>query len=99
MTSPVAVIGAGLVGAGWAIVFSRAGYPVRLYDGDACIRERALVGIRANLDDLLGALKRLGDLCGRFAARRYSDTRAEYSSRSRLERRMIRAATLIDAVC
>ena len=52
MTSPVAVVGAGLVGAGWAIVFSRAGYPVRLYDGDASIRERALVGIRANLDDL-----------------------------------------------
>jgi L-gulonate 3-dehydrogenase len=52
MTSPVAVVGAGLVGAGWAIVFARAGYPVRLYDGDSSIREHALAGIRANLDDL-----------------------------------------------
>jgi L-gulonate 3-dehydrogenase len=29
---PVAVIGAGLVGAGWAIVFARAGLNVRIYD-------------------------------------------------------------------
>jgi len=29
---PVAVIGAGLVGAGWAIVFAQAGLDVRIYD-------------------------------------------------------------------
>ena len=52
MTSPVAVVGAGLVGAGWAIVFARAGYPVRIYDGDADIRANVLDGIRSNLEDL-----------------------------------------------
>ena len=31
---PVAVIGAGLVGAGWAIVFAQAGLDVRVYDAD-----------------------------------------------------------------
>ena len=29
---PVAVIGAGLVGAGWAIVFAQAGLEVRVYE-------------------------------------------------------------------
>lgn len=52
MTKPVAVVGAGLVGAGWAIVFARAGYPVRIYDGDAGIRANVLAGIRSNLEDL-----------------------------------------------
>ncbi|MDG2244423.1 MAG: 3-hydroxyacyl-CoA dehydrogenase [Rhodospirillaceae bacterium] len=52
MTQTVAVVGAGLVGAGWAIVFARAGYPVRIYDGDADIRASVLAGIRTNLKDL-----------------------------------------------
>lgn len=52
MTSPIAVVGAGLVGAGWAIVFARAGYPVRIYDANVSIRETVMDGIRANLDDL-----------------------------------------------
>ena len=52
MTSPIAVIGAGLVGAGWAIVFARAGYPVRIYDGDAAIRAKVMTGISTNLEDL-----------------------------------------------
>ncbi|MDG2320306.1 MAG: 3-hydroxyacyl-CoA dehydrogenase [Rhodospirillaceae bacterium] len=52
MTSPIAVVGAGLVGAGWAIVFARAGHDVRLYDGDEKIRATALDGIRANLEGL-----------------------------------------------
>ena len=28
----IAIVGAGLVGRAWAIVFARAGYPVVLYD-------------------------------------------------------------------
>jgi len=32
--SNVAIVGAGLVGQGWAIVFARAGWQVRLYDAD-----------------------------------------------------------------
>ncbi len=41
---PVGVVGAGLVGLGWVIVFARAGHPVRVYDdGPACdtLLERA----------------------------------------------------------
>ena len=39
---PVAIVGAGLVGAGWALVFARAGLMVRIYDANpatskACI--------------------------------------------------------------
>lgn len=39
---PVAIVGAGLVGAGWAIVFARAGLSVRIFDTDPAIAERAL---------------------------------------------------------
>jgi L-gulonate 3-dehydrogenase len=52
MTAPVAVVGAGLVGAGWAIVFARSGFPVRIYDGSADIRARVRDEIKANLEDL-----------------------------------------------
>lgn len=52
MAAPIAVVGAGLVGAGWAIVFARAGHEVRLYDADGQQAVRALENIRANLKDL-----------------------------------------------
>ena len=39
---PVAVIGAGLVGAGWAIVFARAGLDVRVYDANRNAIDSAL---------------------------------------------------------
>ncbi len=52
MTSSVAVVGAGLVGAGWAIVFARAGYPTRIYDADPGLRSNVLASIRTNLEDL-----------------------------------------------
>ena len=46
---PVAVIGAGLVGVGWAIVFARAGLEVRIYDVDPHATERALALIPEQL--------------------------------------------------
>src|SRR5689334_20683868 len=49
---PIAVVGAGLVGAGWAIVFARAGHLVRIYDSEAGVRAKVLDGIRANAQDL-----------------------------------------------
>jgi len=52
VTSPVAVVGAGLVGAGWAIVFARAGHEVRIFDGAASIRHKVLGDIKGNLADL-----------------------------------------------
>lgn len=52
MKEPVGIVGAGLVGSGWAIVFSRAGHPVRIHDANpeqrAAIRDR----IAENLIDL-----------------------------------------------
>ncbi len=52
MTGHIAVVGAGLVGSGWAIVFSRAGLAVRVYDQDEGIRENFMGQVRQNLEDL-----------------------------------------------
>ncbi len=49
---PVAVIGAGLVGAGWAIVFAQARLQVRIYDADPRATERALSLIADQLKEL-----------------------------------------------
>jgi len=48
----IGIIGAGLIGRAWAIVFARAGHPVRLWDGDAQARDGALAIIAARLADL-----------------------------------------------
>src|SRR3984957_2748741 len=49
---PVAVIGAGLVGAGWAIVFARAGLDVRVYDASPNATDSALSLIADQLKEL-----------------------------------------------
>jgi L-gulonate 3-dehydrogenase len=49
---PVAVIGAGLVGAGWAIVFARAGLNVRVYDANRSATDSALSLIAEQLKEL-----------------------------------------------
>src|SRR4029077_2805750 len=38
----IAIIGAGLIGRAWAIVFARAGHPVKLWDSDASAVANAL---------------------------------------------------------
>lgn len=48
----VAIIGTGLVGRGWAIVFARAGCAVALYDGQPGTAALARTLIAASLDDL-----------------------------------------------
>ena len=52
MMEHTAVIGAGLVGSGWAIVFARAGKQVRVYDDVAAIRDDFLTVVRRQLVDL-----------------------------------------------
>ncbi|MEJ8569964.1 3-hydroxyacyl-CoA dehydrogenase [Microbaculum marinum] len=52
MTRPVGIVGAGLVGSGWAIVFARAGYPVRVFDSDARTMATFAERVRGNLEDL-----------------------------------------------
>lgn len=49
---PVAVLGSGLVGSGWAIVFARAGLQVRLFDADAHEIDRATAVIAQQLKEL-----------------------------------------------
>jgi L-gulonate 3-dehydrogenase len=51
---PVAVIGAGLVGAGWAIVFAQAGLNVRIYDVNPEATKSALALIAEQLKELEG---------------------------------------------
>lgn len=50
--SRIAVVGAGLIGRAWAIVFARAGFDVALWDGDKDALAASLSTIRNRLDDL-----------------------------------------------
>jgi len=49
----VAIVGAGLIGRGWALVFARAGWSVRLYDTDAMALENAMPSILVQADLML----------------------------------------------
>ena len=53
MSAPVAVVGAGLIGRAWAIVFARAGHPVRLHDMEAATMVASLGYIEARLHELV----------------------------------------------
>lgn len=64
---PVAIVGCGLVGSSWAIVFARAGHPVRLWDADPAQLRRALQAIPPRLEDLHAA--GLGDAPEAVSAR------------------------------
>ena len=52
LSTPVAVIGAGAMGAGIAQVAAQAGHPVRLLDNRPGAAEQAVAGIRAQLAKL-----------------------------------------------
>jgi L-gulonate 3-dehydrogenase len=54
MTDKVAIIGTGLVGSGWAIVFARSGCDVALFDNAAAAAEHALAVIAERLEELAG---------------------------------------------
>ncbi|MBK1696141.1 3-hydroxyacyl-CoA dehydrogenase [Rhodovibrio salinarum] len=56
MTGHIGIVGAGLVGAGWAIVFARAGHDVRVFDG----AEATLAALPGRLDTALADLKQSG---------------------------------------
>lgn len=51
----VGLVGAGLIGRSWAIVFARAGHRVRLYDADGAAAEAALRWMADGLGDLADA--------------------------------------------
>ena len=50
MNGHIAIVGAGLVGAGWAIVFARGGYEVRVFDASEAILSRLPGHLQASLD-------------------------------------------------
>ena len=50
----IALVGAGLIGQAWAIVFGRAGHQVLLYDAESEALQQAERNIKARLDDLRG---------------------------------------------
>ena len=52
MTARIGIVGAGLIGRAWAIVFARAGISVSLYDVDAVALDKVREAIRQSLDDL-----------------------------------------------
>ena len=52
MKKSIAVVGAGLVGRGWAIVFARAGHPVKIFDVTEEKNSEGLQTIENNLADL-----------------------------------------------
>jgi len=49
----IAIIGAGLIGRAWTMVFARAGHPVKLYDTDRGAVDRAIGLVREGLEELL----------------------------------------------
>ncbi|HXN15799.1 MAG TPA: 3-hydroxyacyl-CoA dehydrogenase [Usitatibacter sp.] len=51
----IAVIGAGMIGRAWAIVFARAGHPVSLYDEDRAALANNLAAIDVSLSDMSAA--------------------------------------------
>ena len=48
----VAIIGAGLIGRSWAMVFARAGHPVKVYDAAPGAAQKALALIEEGLQEL-----------------------------------------------
>lgn len=52
---PIAIVGAGSIGVAFAIVFTRAGHAVRLYDPDAQMRAQSPDTLRARAEDLKAA--------------------------------------------
>jgi 3-hydroxyacyl-CoA dehydrogenase len=52
MNENIAIVGAGLIGRAWSIVFARAGCRVRVFDADAQALSACLELVRESLDDL-----------------------------------------------
>lgn len=68
MAPTVAIIGAGSIGTGWAIVFARAGHPVSVHDPDSARLPAAVVEIADRLA-ALGAAGLLAEPAPEIAAR------------------------------
>ena len=54
MNEKIAIVGAGLIGRAWAIVFARAGCAVRVFDADAQALAQCQRLLLENIGDLAG---------------------------------------------
>lgn len=65
----VAIVGAGLVGSGWAIVFARSGASVRVFDAEASISASVLERIAASLAEMqaVGLVEDVDAILGRIS--------------------------------
>lgn len=72
--SRVAVVGAGLVGSSWAVVFARAGLQVNLYDADPAQLRRSRVQIERALGELAAASLLRGSVADSLARLRDCDS-------------------------
>ena len=50
--SKIAIVGAGLIGSGWALVFARAGYDVHVYEPSKDVRSKVLGWASESLKEL-----------------------------------------------
>ena len=75
----VGIVGAGLVGSAWAIVFARAGVTVRAFDASEDIRRTTAARIRASLEDMAkaGLVDGVDAICSRVTV--VDDLRAAVS--------------------
>ena len=51
----IAVVGGGLIGQGWAVVFAQSGYEVAIYDPSADVRKTVRNTIKQRIADLVSA--------------------------------------------
>lgn len=68
VSEKIAIVGSGLVGSGWAIVFSRAGFDVALYDyaDGGVARARGIIGERLRDLESVGLIRSADDVFGRI---------------------------------
>ena len=76
MTETIAIIGAGLIGRSWSVLFARAGYDVQVWDVDPAVLERFPRDL-ATLCDTLQAEDLLEDRAGTLARVRTCPTLEE----------------------
>lgn len=97
----VAIVGAGLVGRGWAIVFARAGHDVIIYDDSAEIRAAVIDRIRASLADMqeAGLVDAIDPVMRRLSVVDTLEAAvagADYIQESVLERRDVKQAVCLE---
>ncbi len=97
----VAIIGAGLVGSGWAIVFARSGATVRAFDSDAAIRASVFDRIRASLEDMqaVGLVDRIDAIVARVSvceSLAEAVAEADYVQESVLELREVKSSVSLE---